>query len=599
MTSAPTPGEVLPKAIAPEGLTGATPVEVMAKKMADKAKEGQAKEALELARNVPIKGVEQKIEEIGVERDPNSGAKARTAAEQTRYDEAKKQAKLTKDYLEHGYEGLPAVDQTELRKKVLAEAQTRPDLKIELDGKSPAEKKAWAENRLRDPRHATFGKEIMQEIIDSDNLADSVTPAKLERDKIDIRKGVSGDLITDVNQRVTIIDHQLQEFDRSDPDSNNWGDMAKKIRDLEADMPTIAKELTTKERELRDKKLELKKYEDEVKNRAAGTPLLPGTDAEINNHITTVQGEINTKQDEIDDNKAKIQTLKDIKSNEKSLREQRKTLVDEKADLETKDREIDLELQAAQINYHDAKALRAAQEQALVEDFQFVIGNSTSELINDDVEKLGVLYDEELKTLIETEDYDRDRHLLQRIDSRYWEAGKRGRRKVKKDVLNTDYEDLMINGPESFMVRCLNGTRKPDGTNYSANEIKDLLKDSDFREKFQSRMIKQVLFAKFRTGGMRPEDLDIVGTSSWGENFIQEALNMNKQARDRIEQAFGEGALEKPNFVHRMLQSVKQNKKMYFWLLAGIIGLPIAMAVTADQMKPKDVELEFNTLKPQ
>lgn len=133
----PTPAEVLPKALAREALPAAPPAgsaAEMAKKINQKVDEGAWSEALELGRRAPVeeRKIQERIEEIGINRDPATGAKQRNAQEQARYNEAKNVAALAKKFIEKGYGGLTAAEQNTLQLAVLAEANLRPALALEI-----------------------------------------------------------------------------------------------------------------------------------------------------------------------------------------------------------------------------------------------------------------------------------------------------------------------------------------------------------------------------------------------------------------------------------------------------------------------------------
>ena len=244
-----------------------------------------------------------------------------------------------------------------------------------------------------------------------------------------------------------------------------------------------------------------------------------------------------------------------------------------------------------QIEYHDAKALRDRQEEDLVRGFEMVIGNAVSEVINDDVEKLILKMDEELQKKKDAATKERDSLIYEAIDKRWYTTHAR-KRKIDKTKVAQDFDKLMREGPTEFMFKVLQETKKPGGGYYTDTEAKALLADNEFCDKFQGEMIKQIIAKKFLTGGLRAEDIAIISMSSWGADFIDQALTLNTGVKSRIEQAFGAGALEKAGRGHRIMQAIKKDKKILLWFLAAFIGLPIALLAGAAKLTPQETELQ-------
>jgi len=605
----PTAAEVLPKAIVREGLP-ATPAartpEAVAVTIIEKADQGVWRQGLELARRPPLEDekIANRVEQIGIERDPNTGIKTRNIQEFARYNEAKEAANLVKKFLEKGFDGMTNAEKTELRKAVWAEAGLRPSLAAELARMTPAERIAFAERALNNPELAGFARQIFEEILDpSKVLADAVTPAQeaLEITEFE-RDGKKGEF-DEVKHRWDRNNTQLAEFEDQSATGGTKGARLIELEKLTADESTLKAELQTRQQRLRTAKDRVDDLTSELQTTTATMMTRGGIlsgqrpPTEIQADITQAKKDIRNLEDEINEREAKLARKIQLEQ-EKQQVEQRKTELDR----EKREKELELKKAESEVNKRkkelaDAKALRESQEKDLVAGFKGVVSEAINEQLNAEVQRLTEALNEEVGSLKEKAKESNEKVMYEALQEEFVKTETRRRgifgkkekaRVVDKTKVNNYFDKIMTQGPEAAMRDLIMSRTNPEtGNPFTGTEADAILANKEYVEKMQPEVVKQLIGRKILIGGMTNNDIDIIVRSQWGRGMIEQAMAINEEYRKAVEMVTGVGGTQSHGFWEKFRQQAK--KHPWWWLL--LLGAPLAFGISAVRMAPEEEEL--------
>jgi len=598
MVAQPVTAEVVvPRAIAIEAvpITGLTAVDIMAQDVLKKANEAPDgwRKALEASRQTPITEIDKTIKQIGLERNPTTGQKRRNQEEQKRYNRAEKATGLGKKFLEQGYDVMSSTEQKKLRDMVLARARLTPALAAEIDAMvalGQSQEVKFAERILKDPRYAGFAREIFQKNLNAEPLADAVTSASEKYKEADIRKKEKEDESKDLSLEIAVVETQLVDFNRT----VNLGPKAIEIDNLRKEVSQLQSEVTRYEGDLKLAEETLTRRKDD---REYDARRQVGDLTSHNLAIDAAQKEVNKCQKELAERRSKIKRLEQLEKDEERLRNSKKELAEKRRKLDVERGQIDLEWQRRRMELEDAGTLRASQEEDLVRGFEDVFNNAVDGWVNTEVERLSTTFEQEITEKKEKAKDQREKPLYDALQKRWVKEkkiGKETRRGIDKRQVDEDYNTLMDRGPYSIMYDMLNGSINPETNNlYVPAEINALLADKEYVAKMQPEVVKQLLSRQIITEGIRQEDIFIIVNSHWGQGMIEQALASNKEFRDAVEGVFGAGAVKKRGFFEKFGQQVKEHPWWWLWLLAGIIGAPIAFGIAAAQMPHEEEKLKM------
>lgn len=589
----PTPAEIIPQVIIRERIPAA-PVPrsagELAKKIGQKVDEGNFREGLELAKRGPAekRNIAQKAEQIGIERDPVTGAKNRTPEEAVRFNEYNNAVNLTNKFLEKGYDGMSGLEQTNLQKAVLEKLRLNPTLADEMRLLGPAKQKALAERYLKDPNFSGKVKDILDQALDPENkmidektindTADNVKEKEYERDDKQLE-------IDDVNRRITAVDRQLDDFARPGAGAA-MGAKATEMETLRANLPTVKAELGTFQTQLEDTQFRLGQLQQERQ-----ATLRPGTTgrslADIDAEIDSERIKLKNVQGEVQKREVDIQRLPNLEEEEKNLEEKKKNLSSEQRERKTEMNRIELELQKRQRLLAEAKSVRESQEQDLVDGMKNIFSEATGQIVDAQVQTALGEYTTELENLKQQTADQNEKAMYDALREKWLGAERRskgflrlGREKVYRPIDRTKVnEDFSLfikedGGPDAVMKQLLKTrTNSATGTNYTDTEADAILANKDYTAKMQPEVVKQLLARRMLVGKMNPDDVHIIVNAPWGKDMINQAIESNEMFRDEVAKVMGADALEKHGFTEKFAQEFKKHP---LWL-ALLLGIPIGI----------------------
>lgn len=493
----PTAAETIPKVIIREAQP-ATPTAgsaaELAKKVSAKVDEGSFREGLELAKKTPIaeSKISQKIEQIGIERDDTTGAKARTPEEQKRYDAAKISSELTSKFIESGYDSLNDVQKGFVRNKLLTELRSRPALAAEMRGMSTAKQIALAERLLRDPSYINKSRERLEEILDNPNFDETIlTNAQYAVEDAQLELDDKSAAFTDAETRLANAKTQLVQYERDATGTPATGaTRATEIDTLRTTSSTSSVDIAAQNTIISTKEQDVQRLERELVqarqregirstraiNTAIGAVETKRSDANtmmgdatltpeqrtaarqdynrlgneltrleeekeqasriprgrdvvtIEAEIATAKTDINAARNEIQRIQADLPKLTDKEKSEKELRDEVKKLEEEKREKELAKKKAETELSRRKKTFEDARALRTSMEQDLVDNLENVFESATGEWVNDQVKAATTEMDEQLVKLKETTNDNNEKAMYDALRER-WLGAQRTRRK--------------------------------------------------------------------------------------------------------------------------------------------------------------------------
>lgn len=575
----PTADQVIPKVFIKEALPGtpaAGSVEAFAKKMTEAARQANWREGLEsLKKETKADKTTECQEQIGVERDPASGKKARSLEEQNRFDKLGSALGLAKNYLEKTYDGLDNSSKVALRATILIEANLRPLLKNVLSSMTNAQKDAFLERILKEPKYVGKVKELLDQALER-KLADAVTPAKDEFEKLDLDRQDKQQEVDGVSVRIAEADRILDLFKRDAsgaplPASTN----AKELDQLTKDLPKIEAEIEAFRDVVEDRQRKINGL-----NAERGARLRPGAAgrdlADIDKDIDNAVTEIRVLEKEIKMREDKITRKTVLEQQEGTLTEQKKNLVKEKQEKTIALKKAELEAQIKKRILEDAKNVRTSQEQDLVDSAKNIFADAARELWEAQGKEYEQMFNQNLETFKKETQDQNAKVLADAISERYKGTSKKRRGILVPTInqlkLNTDRQDLLDSGPEKVIRNLLGGKTNPaTGAVYTAAEIDTLLKDKAFLEKATpvvgEQLYSRVLLNKDK---LSVEEATLVATSDWGKGMIEQAIKRSDEVRNQIEALTGQKAVDK-GFWTNLAEYIKKHP----WLIAVILGLPL------------------------
>lgn len=557
--------------------------------LAQKQKEAGWEPTLKLSKEPRIEGnkIAGKTEQIGIKRDPATGAKDRSPAEQLRYEDAQREANLVTKYLEKGYDdpGLTGVEKGKLIKKVLAEAKLRPEVRDQIQAMNGTQRREWAERYLRNPQLMAHARTLLEGVANSDPIADAVTPAQNQHVEAELKHKDAKD---DVDRRLDPVDNQLKDYDSTLVGGVPLGKYAQEIVTITSELSTIQTKLKAGQKALTEAQDKLQDLREERElTRVHGVAAAAGRRdvATLDPLINDAKKAEGKAQSEVDKHQVRLDRLDYLKKEQTRLETEKKELEKEKRDKNSELRKAEAELQKRKQEWEDAKALRESQEQDVVSGFKNIVGEATNELLNEQVTALEEHYNTELENLKEQTPDLNEKAMYDALQNR-WLGPARTRggflrpreryRPINRGQVSTDMGTLMNQGPDVVMRQLLESQTNPaTGNLYTAAEAEVVVRDKAYREKMEPEVVKQLLGRRILTGGLSQEDIHLIVNARWGQGMIDGAITKNKEFRKAVEGVLGEGALSRQGFFERFGQVLRTQP----WLLMLLLGGTAAVAL--------------------
>lgn len=598
----PTAAEIMPKAIVRERLPAAptTSAEIMAKKIVQKVDEGAWRAGLEIAKGAPEESkTSEKLEQIGVERDPPTGVKNRTPEEQARYDEARTAANLAKKFLEKGYDGMDPGEQTVLQNAVFAKSSLSPLIAAELAGLTVSEQVKYTERMLKDPKISAEVRKIFEELLDPEkNKLLSLNSAedakeKAERDLEDANaEKADGKRIWDMNDKRL---SQYEERKLSAGGRPQKGEKLKQMEEIAKNAQSTQKTLDQSRSRLGMAQKDVQRLRDELdqirRQASSGLQMTGGRNAQtVEQELKVVTLTETTTEQEVAKLEGKLkgldETKQKIEDDQQHLIEGQKKLDKEKRDIERKVKDAETELRKRGQDLIDRKVVRAAEEQDLVDGFKNIFLEATGGLINQQITEFTTKADAELEERAKQTADQSEKSMYDALQKRWIRRGD-SRRRIDRARVDRDFATLVNDGPERLMKILLERSIKDPVNNltYADSEIEELLSNKEYVEKMKPEVIKRLLAKKVLSGGLRTEDIDIISSSQWGRESINKALDLNEEFRKNIDDVMGEDAIQKHDFFERFGQEFKKHP---WWLALFIFPGIAVLGARAAAMSPTE-----------
>lgn len=615
----PKAAEVVPKVIIKEKpVAPATPrpTSEVVEKSRQRLEEGAWREANQIIKEPPIeqKKISERLEQFGTTRNATTGVKELTAQEQARRDRAETAANLAKKFIEDGYDNMTDTEQDSFRDVFLDEAKLRPFLEQEMQGMNDAQKKAFAERYLKDPRFTKELREVFNRLLDPERRFTDISTFQEEKEKADLDIEDAKAEREDHKRLWELNDSRLKEYEvrpsaaRGRPPEK--GARLQRLEGLEEEVRISRNDLDVARRDLSGIQSDANRLRNELNllQRQAQSGLqVPGgrtqdvvrrelealsaREISARERVSQLDGEVAVKEGERDS----------LNAERDSLLESRKELDAERRRLERKYKDAERAVIKRQWELQDATAIRTGEEEDLVNGFENVFSDAGNNILNTEVEKANEAFTAELESLKQQTTDQNKKALYDALSeeflgpTRYRKRGLLGFRRteayrpISKAKTNAIHDGLMRGGPEGT-TRDLLKTRINPATNanYTDSEIDTILADKNFVNEMQPEVVKQVLARKILVSGLAKEDVHIIVNSQWGKGMITKAIETNDEFRKAVEDLtgtpdiMGTKALESQGFWGRF-GSEMGRKRLLWLLLLGVVGMPLAAALLASK----------------
>lgn len=509
--------------------------------------------ATESMRQQPIE--QRRIDEFidknsGIERDAR-GIKKRPVGSETknRFDQMQKYAKLGKDYLEKGYDGLDAAQKGEVRMFVERTVRAWPEAEAIFSGPPPmpaADTQAIIEEILRNPEFRTKARTIFESAIDPSKALQetAVIEARTGYEEAKRQEDEKKAEETKNNLEGTRVDDELRLFSVV---GGIDGAKLAELKGLERDLPELTMDLATKRADLEEARDDIRYYSDRRRaliSRGQDTTEIENTLREkqtatrtFQREITGIQDKINRKQVLEDEREELTRKKQEIDAKKSPLKEEIKVLTQDRL--------------RAQADYASVQLTRTSQEQDFVDSLKNVFSETTMQYMEDKIaaaeQAQSQLIDEEKAKTTDPDEQKVLDALKQRWDFVEWKGG-RQTFKINKNQTKYDYGNLIAEGPKRILRDILMAnTGLTPGTPAYQTEIARIdakLNDPDFIAKVQPKVVERVITRQVQCGKVTEDDVRILRESDWGQGTIQAAINSKKELKSEIEQLYGQGALE-------------------------------------------------------
>lgn len=607
----PKAAEVVPKAIIKEvNVPPTVPKDTsdMIAKSRERLQQGAWQESLRITQTPPIeqRKISDKLEQFGVSRKP-TGEKDLTPEEQARHTDAEAGANLAKKFIEIGYDKMDPVaggEQEKLREAFLDTAKQRPYLAQEMQGMTPDQLKVFAERYLKDPRFSKEARGILVGLLDPNKKFTDTSIPQEAKETADLNLEDAKAEKKDQDRVWEANDRQLKEYEVRPAAKRGGlpqeGAKYQRLQGLTSEIQIARNDLNTARGDLTGAQTETKKIRDDLtvaqRYVASGLALPAGMrpasaikadfdaatlrETSARDRVSQLDGELKTKEGE--------SAL--IDEEHQSLIDRRKELDTEKRTLVRKFKDAEREVAKRQWALQDAKTVRAGEETDLANGFGDIFSETSSNILNTEVEAASTAFDTELKAFKQQTTDNNEKAMYDALQNdilgpeRTRRKGMLGFRKeekyrpISKDKVNAYHAALMTNGPEDVMKRLLLSRINPaTGVNYTDPEVASILANKEYVTKMQPEVVKQILARKMLTGGISTEDIHVIVNSQWGKDMIGKAKETNDAFRTAITIDMGPGALSSPGFGEKLGEKIKKHP----WWLALILGIPFLIGGAA------------------
>ncbi len=599
MPAAPGAAEALGKALVVENRAAASTPRIVdvARRAAKAAQEGNYRQGLEGIRspNMDSQKAQEKIEQIG-KRNRATGKRERPAGtpEAGRYARAEEIRILAEEFGQKGYDSMTDPQKKSLREMVLKEAMRVPviaDQLRQINAGMPAnpndpDLRAYAERLLRDPSIVQKAREGHVAVSENQSLlvGNGEDLAEDEFEVAKIAEKSAKEALDEATRRKALVDTQMKmfEIDKATGLPALGAKSAERIRELK-NKGDLNKNHEQYSHEVED----LVKRRDVLLHVQASVGIQPESTTvtakgvstttqgrsidKINEDLEALQEQLNIARENAAKAQAEIDELQRLEAREKELIEDQTRLKsDEEAkDLAHKTAQIETAKRTRQLG--DAIKLRQSQEEDIARAFEGILPKAVTELLGDQITDVAAKVDDEMVKAAD-EAKTADQKAIYTLMDATWNrevSGIRrlwkGRREINSDVVVSDYSLLLKGGPEA-VVRKLLGSRYV-GPGASA-DLDSLLKDGSLVEAVGKDVVKNLLAKKFLSSGIDSVDVDIIGSSQWGEGMIEAAIAHKDVLAGNLAKLQEAGLLDRGGIMQRL-----RKNPSWLLLLLGLAGV--------------------------
>lgn len=601
--------QVVPKVVLKENAPATpTPTDALAKKLIEQSTADQWREAQKgFKKEAPIdaKIISQKAEQIGVERDPATGAKARTPEEQKRYKSFEDSAELNKNFLEKGYDKLTGSQKTELESYIRDSLNSNPLLSTEFNALTPTDQVEAIKKILKDAKYNPRLREAVNAVLDSNEKM--IDDKEIDDKGYDVKdkeyeRTDAENAVNDLTAKMTSLDTELKKFDRTPAGAT--GVKAIELDGLRSNLTVMQQDLETANGNLGKKTSAMKRLEQE---RAASLTLGPTKSGlrsvvDIDANITSLEGEIDTAKKEVRDCEKKLARINELETQETALKEEKIKAEKDKRDKDIVLKRADLELSKSRRVFEDLKRARTDQENDLVDRIKNTFTEAADAYLADEL-KAGIEKFDKENEVLKTQTSDKNEQAMRDAFREKWLGTERTRKKgplgfrkeekyrpIDKTAVDGDFDAWKTNGSEAYMKRLLMSRRNPAsaaGARYTDAEATAMLAnkaEGGLFKKMEAEAVTQLLRNKLMSGGISVEDANVVFISQSGKEALTNSIEQNKEFCALIEKMMGEKALINPGFTERFGQLARKKP----WLLYSLLGIPALMIGAAGNDAIKD-----------
>ncbi len=585
--------------------------EAIAKKAQKRAEEGRPQEALVILSNADdVLRSERLVDQFGVERDESTGEKKRnskgTSEEDERYKRATDAKKMITEYLDGGIAAVTNRDA--LIKIVIDEAlRSNPALAAEVSimtTGSGGEQEAFALRMLKDPKMSSEVKRLFKQFLDNPRaeLRDAtVANAQLRRDEAEREKTRVDEEIADNGTEDTNNDRAYSEFQAETEDSitkiKRTGKRYAELETAEASIGTLQTDLVS----LRDTEAlaeaEINNLQREESRTLAGhgTRAIAEVDHDLDIERTRYKNakkDIAKKEQELANAREKRLRLE---AERDAVTSRRQVLKAAKRQLAHDLREKTAVLASREQELRDAKRLRGVEENDIVSGLQSIIKEAVQGVFDARIKENDAALVAELNEMKAAAQTKVEKEMSDALQHRHFDAPVVRRvgwgfkevevRPINTTLVESDYNQLMTNGPEGLIEKTLldqlTGVVNPEtGAVYTNGEISDAA--TKISPAMKEAAVRELLTKKVMSHGISRQDIFIISGTEWGKGMIEKALAARADLRKQVNTALGEHVLNDRNLWQRFRYRFANQPGLFKALLVPGLLFSFSGAVLKD-----------------
>lgn len=536
----------------------------------------KAYEAFQSVKPVDEQAGASHVERMGIKRNNTTGAKERTpgTAEYRRFEEAGIQVGTIETFLKEGFD---KIGDASVRQEIIDNFERALMLWPESASVGPADRRAYIEKRLKDPKFIGRVKDVYEGTLKVTDLFDgkiveaesAFETAKAEEEAARKKHEANRRAESSVSVRLSLFENdatgtpraKLAELERL---KTNTPTIEKNIKDMKDDVDDISSQIEMERTNLRLV----------LQGRAVTTAAGSSTIGDIQTEIARLTGEMRAAKRLLAEEEGKLERITQLEQEKQTLEAEKARIDLDEVELKKVWDAATYELTKNRAIFEDAKNTRATQEDQFVAALKNVFLNAS---LNDAEGTIKEWEDLRTDRLAELEGKigDMAAKKILECDKRWTELKPNSTNpkdiKIKKDVIERDYLNMLQNGPEALMRTILAAEVDAAGVRvFSDNDIENKIADPEFINQVQSELVSQLLFRRMNVKKPSETEVTVIATSKWGEGMFLAAAAKDKKvsdALDLISNKYGATRGEK-------LRNLAKDPKAYGFL-AGLIALAL------------------------